>query len=130
MRASSSRLFLQKCGDIRRIVGLRITKRVDWMTMAATLKKWEEAWNRLVKALQKLKSFERDYPMVRHILILDNVKPGDTISFDSGLLETPPPVEVLKALQNFDKVLRHEDLVFRQLLEPDNAVAAAKRKFE
>ncbi|MFZ2064038.1 MAG: hypothetical protein WAU82_23725 [Candidatus Binatus sp.] len=98
--------------------------------MAATLKKWEEAWNRLAKAREKLQSFERDYPIVRHILILDNIKPGDTISFDSGLLEGPPPVEVRKAIQNFDKTLRHEDLVFRELPEPDQAVAAAKRKFD
>ena len=98
--------------------------------MAATLKKWEEAWNRLAKAREKLQSFERDYPIVRHILILDNIKPGDTISLESGLGQESPPIEVLKALQNFDKALRHEDLVFRQLSEPDKSVAAAKRKFD
>lgn len=111
-------------------MGLRLTNSVDWVSMAAILKKWEEAWNRLLKAREKLTSFERDHPMVRHILILDNIKPGDTISFDSGLLERPPPVEVRKAIQNFDKALRHEDLVFRELPEPDQAVAAAKRKFD
>ena len=99
--------------------------------MATTLKKWEEAWSRLVKAREKLKSFERDYPIVRHILILDNIKPGDTIRLDAGLGESPPPpVEVLKAIQNFDKALRHEDSVFRQLPMPDKAVAEAKRKFD
>jgi hypothetical protein len=112
------------------IVGLRLAKSVKWMSMTATFKKWEEAWSRLVKAREKLKSFGHDYPVVRHILILDNIKPGDTISFDSGLLETPPPVEVRKAIQNFDKALRHEDSVFRQLPEPDKAVAAVKRKFD
>jgi hypothetical protein len=99
--------------------------------MATTLKKWEEAWNRLVKAREKLKSFERDYLIVRHILILDNIKPGDTIRLDAGLGEPPPPpVEVRKAIQNFDKALRHEDSVFRQLSEDDKAVAATKRKFD
>ena len=98
--------------------------------MAATFKKWEEAWNRLLKARQKLTSFERDHPIVRHILILDNIKPGDTISFDSGLLERPPPVEVRKAIQNFDKALRQEEGVFRQLRTPDLAAATAKRKFD
>ena len=92
--------------------------------MATTLKKWEEAWNRLVKAHEKLQAFERDYPIVRHILILDNIKLGDTISLDSGFGELSPPIEVLKALQNFDKALRQEDLVFRQLPMHENAVAA------
>jgi hypothetical protein len=98
--------------------------------MVTTLKKWEEAWNRLVKAHEKLQVFERDYPIVRHILILDNIKPGDTIILDSGFGEASPPIEVLKALQDFDKALRHEDLVFRQLSEPEEAVAAAERKFD
>jgi hypothetical protein len=119
-----------KAQDIWHIVGLRLAKSVKWMSMTAILKKWEEAWNRLLKAREKLESFGHDYPIVRHILILDNIKPGDTISFDSGLLERPPPVEVRKAIQNFDRALRHEDSVFRQLPEPDQAVAAAKRKFD
>jgi hypothetical protein len=99
------------------------------MPMATTLKKWEEAWNRLVKAREKLKSFGHDHPIVRHILILDNIKPGETIRLDTGFGESPPPIEVLKAIQNFDKALRHEDSVFRQLPGPDKAAAAAKRKF-
>ena len=126
MRAAD---LFRSFADTWRVVGLRVTKSVDSKQMGTTVKKWEEAWNRLVKAREKLQSFERDYPIVRHILILDNIKPGDTISFDSGLLERPPPVEVRKAIQNFDKALRHEDLVFRELPEPDQAVAAAKRKF-
>jgi len=48
----------------------------------------------------------------------------------STMRAPPPPVEVRKAIQNFDKALRHEDLVFRELPEPDQAVAAAKRKFD
>lgn len=127
MRAAE--LFLS-LADTCRTVGLRATKSVDSKPMATTLKKWEEACNRLVKAHEKLQAFERDYPIVRHILILDNIKPGDTISLDSGFGETSPPIEVLKALQNFDKALRHEDLVFRQLSEADKSVAAAKRRFD
>jgi hypothetical protein len=64
----------------------------------ATLKKWEEAWTRLIKAQEKLQSYERDHAIVRHILILDNTKPGDTISLESGFAEQRPPSEVLKAL--------------------------------
>jgi dihydroflavonol-4-reductase len=40
------------------------------------------------------------------------------------------PVEVLKALENFNKALRREDGVFRQLRKADLAAAAARRKFE
>lgn len=98
--------------------------------MVATLKKWEEAWNRLVKAREKLKSFELDYAIVRHILILDNIKPGDTLSLERGFNEPPPPIEVLKALQIFDKALRQEERVLQQLPMPDKAVAVATRKFK
>jgi hypothetical protein len=45
-------------------------------------------------------------------------------------LEQVPPVEVLKALENFNKALRREDGVFRQLRKADMAAAAARRKFE
>ena len=68
--------------------------------MATTVKQWEEAWNRLVKAREKLESFERSYAIVRHILILDNIKPGDTISLDYAFGEQAPSAEVLKALEN------------------------------
>jgi len=49
--------------------------------MATTAKQWEDAWRRVVEARAKLKSFEHD-AIVRHILVLDNIKPGDTVSFD------------------------------------------------
>ncbi|MGA7870082.1 MAG: hypothetical protein WCA22_04205 [Candidatus Binatus sp.] len=97
--------------------------------MATTVKKWEEAWSRLIKAREKLRSYERDHAIVRHILILDNTKPGETISLDYAFGEPSPPIEVLKALQNFDKALRQEEGVFRQLGMAEMAVVAAKRKF-
>jgi hypothetical protein len=96
----------------------------------ATLKKWEEAWTRLIKAREKLQSYERDHAIVRHILILDNTKPGDTISLESGFAEQRPPSEVLKALQTFDKALRREHSLFRQLDESDMNAVAVRRKFE
>jgi hypothetical protein len=97
--------------------------------MAATVKKWEEAWNRLIKAREKLQAFEPDHAIVRHILILDNTKPGDTIRLDYAFGEAPPPIEVLKALQNFDKALRREESLFRQLTTSDMDAIAARRKF-
>jgi hypothetical protein len=96
----------------------------------ATVKQWEDAWNRLIKAREKLKSFEHEHAIVRHILILDNTKPGDTISLESGFGERPPPIEILKALQNFDKALRREHSLFRQLEEHEIKAIAARRKFE
>jgi hypothetical protein len=96
----------------------------------ATVKQWEDAWSRLIKAREKLKAFERDHAIVRHILILDNTKPGDTISLESGFGERPPPIEVLKALQNFDKALRREQSLFRQLQAHDVDAVAARRKFD
>ena len=45
--------------------------------MATTGKQWEEAWSRLIEARAKLQSLEPDSAIVRHILILDNAKPGD-----------------------------------------------------
>ncbi len=98
--------------------------------MATTLKQWEEAWSRLIKAREKLRSFEHAYAIVGHILILDNTKPGDTISLESGFGEPSPPIEVLKALQNFDKALRKEDSVFRQLRMSEMAAVAVRRKFD
>ena len=100
------------------------------MPMATTVKQWEEAWNRLVEAREKLESFERSYAIVRHILIVGNIKPGDTISLDYAFGEQAPPVEVLKALENFDKALRREDGVFRQLRKSVFDAVAARRKFE
>jgi len=97
--------------------------------MATTAKQWEDAWSRVVEARAKLKSFEHD-AIVRHILILDNIKPGDTVSFDYGYGEQVAPVEVLKALENFNRTLRREDGVFRQLRKSDMAAVAARRKFE
>ena len=96
----------------------------------ATVKQWEDAWNRLVKAREKLMSFEHEYAIVGHILVLDNTKPGDTISLDSGLGEQPPPIEVLKALQNFDKALRREHSLFQKLAAHEIESIAARRKFE
>lgn len=98
--------------------------------MATTVKQWEEAWGRLIEAREKLQSFEPNYAIVRHILILDNTKPGDTISLDHGFGEPSPPIEVRKALENFNKALRREDGVFRQLRKSDMAAVAARRKFE
>jgi hypothetical protein len=98
--------------------------------MAATLKKWEEAWRRLLEARKKLLTFEPDHAIVRHILVLDDTKPGDTISLDYGFAEQAPPIEVLKALESFNKALRREDGLFRQLRKSDLDAAAAKRKFE
>jgi len=103
---------------------------VDFLPMATTVKQWEEAWSRLVEEREKLRSFERSFAIVGHILILDNTKPGDTISLDYGLGEPSPPGEVLKALEKFNKALRREDALFRQLRKADLAAAAAKRKFE
>lgn len=96
----------------------------------ATVKQWEDAWNRLVKAREKLKAFEHEHAIVRHILILDNTKPGDTISLESGFGEKAPPSEVLKALQNFDKALRREHSLFQKLEEQEIEAIAARRKFE
>jgi hypothetical protein len=96
----------------------------------ATLKQWEEAWNRLVKAREKLMAFESDHAIVKHILVLDNTKPGDTISLESGFAELPPPREVRKALQTFDKTLRRERSLFGQLQPSDRSAAAARRKFD
>jgi len=103
---------------------------VDFLPMATTVKQWEEAWSRLIEAREKLKSFEPNYAVVRHILILDNTKPGGTISLDHGFAEPSPPMQVLKALENFNKGLRREDGVFRQLRMSDMAAVAARRKFE
>jgi hypothetical protein len=97
--------------------------------MAKTVKQWGEAWRRLIEAREKLQSFEPDYAIVRHILVLDDTKPGDTISLDQGLVEAAPPVEVLKACENFNKALRREDSVFRQLRKADMAAMEAQRKF-
>jgi len=97
----------------------------------ATVKQWEDAWNRLVKAREKLKSYEHAHALVRHILILDNTQPGDTISIESGVSELPPPPsDVRKALQNFDKALRREHALFQQLEEQEIEAIAARRKFE
>jgi hypothetical protein len=96
----------------------------------ATVKQWEEAWNRLVEAREKLESFEHSDAIVRHILILDNIKPGDTISLDYAFGEQAPSVEVLKALENFDNALRREHGVFRQLRGPVLDAVAARRKFK
>jgi hypothetical protein len=60
---------------------------------------------------------------------LDNAKPGDRMSFDHGFSEPSPPVEVLKALENFNKSLQQEDGVFRQLRKSDMAAVEARRKF-
>jgi|ERR1700723_3424322 hypothetical protein len=97
--------------------------------MATTAKQWEDMWNRVVEARAKLKSFEH-VSIVRHILLLDNIKPGDTVSFDYGYGEQVPPVEVLKALENFNRALRREDGVFRRLRKSDMAAIAIRRKFE
>ncbi len=98
--------------------------------MAKTAKHWEEVWSQLVEARKKLQSFEHSFAIVRHILILDNIKPGDTISLDYGFGEQVPTSEVLKALENFNKALRREDGVFRQLRKSDIDAVAARRKFE
>jgi hypothetical protein len=98
--------------------------------MATTLKRWEEAWGLLVEAREKLRSFKRDHAIVRHILTLDDTKPGETISLDYAFGEQLPPGEVLRALENFNKALRREDGLFRQLRKADMDAAATKRKFE
>ena len=98
--------------------------------MATTLKQWEEAWSRLIEAREKLRSLEHNSAIVRHFLILDNIKPGETISLDYAFGEQVPPVEVRKALENFNKALRREDGLFPQLRKLDMAAAAARRKFE
>jgi hypothetical protein len=95
----------------------------------ATLKQWEDAWSRLIRAREKLKAFD-NHAIVRHILILDNTRPGDTISLESGFGEQPPPSEVLKALQNFDKALRREHSLFRKLEPHEVDTVAARRKFD
>ena len=97
--------------------------------MAATVKQWEAAWSWLIEARNKLKSFEPNYAIVRHILILDDTSPGDTIRLDHDFGEPAPPIEVLKALENFNKALRREEGVFRQLRESDMVAVAAERKF-
>jgi hypothetical protein len=97
--------------------------------MATTAKQWEDAWDRVVEARANLKSYEHD-AIVRHILVLDNINPGDTVSFDYGYGEQVPPVEVLKALENFNRALRREDGVFRQLRKSVMDAVAARRKFE
>ena len=96
----------------------------------ATVKQWEDAWTRLIKAREKLQTYEHDHAIVRHILILDNTQPGDTISLESGFAEQRPPSEVLKALQAFDKALRREHSLFQKLVESDVNAVAARRKFE
>jgi len=98
--------------------------------MAKTVKQWEEVWTRLIEAREKLKSFEPDHALVKHILILDDTKPGDVISLDHSLGEPSPPREVLKALENFNKALRREESVFRQLATSDMDSIALRRKFE
>lgn len=97
--------------------------------MATTVKQWGEAWSRLIEARKKLESFEPSYAIVRHILILDNTKPGDRIDLDQVLGEAVPPVEVLKALENFNKELQREEGVFRRLRKADMAAVEAERKF-
>lgn len=57
-------------------------------------------------------------------------KPGDTISLDYAFGEQAPSAEVLKALEDFDKALRREDSVFRQLRKSVLDAVAAKRKFK
>ena len=97
----------------------------------ATVKQWEDAWNRLIKTREKLKSYEHVHALVRHVLILDNTKPGDTISIETGYGELPtPPSEVRKALSNFDKALRREHALFQQLEAQDIEAIEARRKFE
>ena len=96
----------------------------------ATLKQWEDAWTRLLKAREKLLSYGREHAIVRHILILDNTKPGDTISLEAGFGEHPPPREVRKAIQTFDKALRREHSLFQQLGASEIDAVAARRKFE
>jgi hypothetical protein len=98
--------------------------------MATSVKQWEEAWNRLVEAREKLESFEHSNAIVRHILVLDSIKPGDTISLDSGFGEQVPSAEVLKALENFDKALRREDSVFWQLRKSVIDAVVVRRKFK
>jgi len=98
--------------------------------MATTVRQWEEAWSRLISAREKLRFLEHDNAIVRHILVLGNTKPGETITLDYAFGEQVPPVEVLKALEDFNKALRREDALFRQLRKADLAAAAAKRKFE
>lgn len=98
--------------------------------MGSTLKQWEEAWRRLLEAREKLLTFEHEYAIVRHILILDNTKPGGVITLDYEYGEQVPPAEVRKALENFNKALRREDGLFRKLQEADAEAAAARRKFE
>ncbi len=98
--------------------------------MAATLKRWEKAWSRLTAAREKLQSLEPSHAIVRHILVLDNTKPGDVISLDYGFGEVAPPSEVLKAIEDFNKALRLEESVFRQLPTSDAEAVSAKRKFE
>jgi hypothetical protein len=44
--------------------------------------------------------------------------------------ESVPPAEVLKAIENFNKTLRREDGVFRQLSKSEMDVAAARRIFK
>ncbi len=51
-------------------------------------------------------------------------------SVTNKALEQVLPVEVLKALENFNKALRREDGVFWQLRKGNMAAAAAGRKFE
>ncbi len=84
----------------------------------------------ILEARQKLQSFEHDYAIVGHILILDNTKPGDAISLDYGFGEQVPPIEVRKALETFNRALRREDGLFRQLRKAEMAAAATRRKFE
>jgi hypothetical protein len=82
---------------------LNSARGVDFFPMATTLKQWEEAWSRLIETREKLRSLEHNSAIVRHILILDNIKPGETISLDYAFGEQVPPVEVRKALENFNK---------------------------
>jgi hypothetical protein len=74
--------------------------------MVTTIKQWEEAWSRLVEARENLKSFEPNHAIVRHILILDNIRPGDKVSLDYGLanrsLWLPKIRKATKSLEFWD----------------------------
>jgi hypothetical protein len=77
-----------------------------------------------------VRSLEPKSTIVRHLVVLDDIKPGETIGLDYAFGEQDPGVEVRKALLNFNKALQREAELFRRLEPPDADAAAPRRKFD
>jgi hypothetical protein len=82
---------------------------------------------RLVDARNRLRQCVGDHPFVQRLLM--NTKPGDAVVKDYGFGEPTPPADVWHAIDHFDRMLRNEDGIFRQLAKSDMDAALAKRKF-